>query len=353
MTRLKIGLQMYTLRSETANDFLGTLRKVAELGYEGVEFAGYGGLDAKTLRAELDALGLQAIGAHVPLPRMLEAAEEEIEYMLTLGGKYIVVPWMGPETYESESALADTCGKLESAAKLCAERGIVFGYHNHAFELEIRLKDRRLLDAIFAGAPSLQAELAGRGIAAFQCYATADLGCIAYETEAREGLVVEEDIIVEIVRPGTGDPLPEGEIGEVVVTTLDPHHPIIRLALGDLSGVMPGASPCGRTNMRILGWRGRADQTTKVRGMFVRPEQMAEIARRHPELHRLRLVVTREGEQDAMTLCAEATAGGDALAQAVAQSLQAVTKLRGVVEILPPGSLPNDGKVIADERPVG
>jgi len=159
MTRLKIGLQMYTLRSETANDFLGTLRKVAELGYEGVEFAGYGGLDAKTLRAELDALGLQAIGAHVPLPRMLEAAEEEIEYMLTLGGKYIVVPWMGPETYESESALADTCGKLESAAKLCAERGIVFGYHNHAFELEIRLKDRRLLDAIFAGAPSLQAEL--------------------------------------------------------------------------------------------------------------------------------------------------------------------------------------------------
>jgi phenylacetate-CoA ligase len=147
--------------------------------------------------------------------------------------------------------------------------------------------------------------------------------------------------------------VPEGEIGEVVVTTLDPHHPIIRLALGDLSGVMPGASPCGRTNMRILGWRGRADQTAKVRGMFVRPEQVAEVARRHPELSRLRLVVTRQGEQDAMTLRAEAAAGGDALAQAVAQSLQAVTKLRGTVEILPPGSLPNDGKVIADERPVG
>jgi len=212
-----------------------------------------------------------------------------------------------------------------------------------------------LRKALVSGAafpPSLQAELAGRGIAAFQCYATADLGCIAYETEAREGLVVGEDVIVEIVRPGTGDPLPEGEIGEVVVTTLDPHHPIIRLALGDLSGVMPGASPCGRTNMRILGWRGRADQTTKVRGMFVRPEQVAEVARRHPELSRLRLVVTRQGEQDAMTLRAEAASGGDALAQAVAQSLQAITKLRGTVEILPPGSLPNDGKVIADERPV-
>jgi phenylacetate-CoA ligase len=213
-----------------------------------------------------------------------------------------------------------------------------------------------LRKALVSGAafpPSLQAELAGRGVAAFQCYATADLGCIAYETPALEGLVVEEDVILEIVRPGTGDPVPEGEIGEVVVTTLDPHHPILRLALGDLSGVLPGASPCGRTNMRILGWRGRADQTAKVRGMFVRPEQLAEIARRHPELARLRLVVTRAGEQDAMTLRAESAAGGDSLQEAVAQSLQAVTKLRGAVELLAPGSLPNDGKVIADERPVG
>ncbi len=138
-----------------------------------------------------------------------------------------------------------------------------------------------------------------------QCYAVAETGVIAYETQAREGLVVNEDIIVEIVRPGTGDPVPEGEVGEVVVTTFNPDYPMIRLATGDLSAVLPGRSPCGRTNTRIKGWMGRADQTTKVKGMFVRPEQIAEIAKRHPELGRLRLVVTREGEQDAMTLHAE------------------------------------------------
>jgi phenylacetate-CoA ligase len=212
-----------------------------------------------------------------------------------------------------------------------------------------------LRKAMVSGAafpPSLQQELASRGVEAFQCYATAELGCVAYETSAREGLVVSEDIVVEIVLPGTGDPVPEGEIGEVVVTVLDPQHPILRLALGDLSGVMPGASPCGRTNTRILGWRGRADQTTKVRGMFVRPEQVAAIARRHPELGRLRLVVTREGEQDAMTLRAEAAAGAAPdLRAALAETLHAVTRLRGAVEILPPGALPADGKVIADERP--
>ena len=211
-----------------------------------------------------------------------------------------------------------------------------------------------LRKAMVSGAafpPSLQAELAARGVEAFQCYATAELGCIAYETEAREGLVLNEDIVVEIVRPGTGDPVPEGEIGEVVVTTLDPQHPILRMALGDLSGVMPGSSPCGRTNTRILGWRGRADQTAKVRGMFVRPEQVAAIARRHPELGRLRLVVTREGEQDAMTLRAEAPPDAPpGLQAAVAESLQAATRLRGAVEIVPPGALPADGKVIADER---
>jgi len=207
--------------------------------------------------------------------------------------------------------------------------------------------------ALVSGAafpPSLQSEFAARGIAAFQCYGTADFGCIGYETTAREGLVVVEDLIVEIVRPGTGDPLPEGEIGEVVVTALDPAHPILRLALGDLSAVMPGVSPCGRTNMRIAGWRGRADQTAKVKGMFVRPEQVAAIGKRHPELGRLRLVVTREGEQDAMTLHAECADAG--IAEAVAATLQSITKLRGAVVIAAPGSLPRDGKVIADERPI-
>lgn len=199
---------------------------------------------------------------------------------------------------------------------------------------------------------SLQEKFAEHGIAVSQAYATADLGFIAYETSAREGLVVNEDIIVEIVRPGTGDPVTEGEVGEIVVTTLDPHHPMIRLALGDLTAILPGASPCGRTNMRIKGWMGRADQATKVKGMFVRPEQVAEIGRRHPELGRLRLVVTRESETDMMTLIAECASGSDALVAAVTDTLHAVTKLKGMVSIVPSGSLPNDGKVIADERPL-
>jgi phenylacetate-CoA ligase len=206
--------------------------------------------------------------------------------------------------------------------------------------------------ALVSGAafpPSLQAEIAARGIDAFQMYGTADLGCVAYETPAREGLVVAEEVLVEIVRPGTGDPVPDGEVGEVVVTVLDPAHPVLRLALGDLSAVLPGASPCGRTNTRIVGWRGRADQTAKVKGMFVRPEQVAEIAARHPGVGRLRLVVTRVAEQDVMTLRAEAPA---AMAEPLAASLAAVTRLRGLVELVPPGSLPNDGKAIADERPL-
>lgn len=197
---------------------------------------------------------------------------------------------------------------------------------------------------------SLQEEFSAKGIEAYQAYATADLGFIAYETSAREGLVVNEDIIVEIVRPGTGDPVPEGEVGEIVVTTLDPLHPFIRLALGDLTAALPGLSPCGRTNMRIKGWMGRADQATKVKGMFVRPEQVAEIGRRHPELGRLRLIIDREHETDVMTLAAESTTSQDDLAAAVTATLQAVTKLKGMVTLVAPGSLPNDGKVIADER---
>ncbi|MDP8918360.1 MAG: phenylacetate--CoA ligase family protein, partial [Pseudomonadota bacterium] len=193
-------------------------------------------------------------------------------------------------------------------------------------------------------------EFSARGIDAYQAYATADLGFIAYETSAREGLVVNEDIIVEIVRPGTGDPVPDGDVGEIVVTTLDPHRPFIRLALGDLTASMPGLSACGRNNMRIKGWMGRADQATKVKGMFVRPEQVAEIGRRHPELGRLRLVVTREGEADVMTLQAETTTPSDALVDAVAATLQNLAKVKGLVRLTGPGSLPNDGKVIADER---
>jgi phenylacetate-CoA ligase len=207
--------------------------------------------------------------------------------------------------------------------------------------------------ALVSGAafpPSLQAEIEARGIDAYQAFGTADLGIVAFETPAREGMVVNEDLIVEIVRPGTGDPVADGEVGEIVVTSLDLHHPWIRLALGDLTAALPGPSPCGRTNMRIKGWMGRADQTTKIKGMFVRPEQIAEIGKRHPELGRLRLVVTRAAETDVMTLRAECASPNAALQNALAATLRAVTKLGGSVELVTNGALPNDGKVIADER---
>ncbi|MBM7484073.1 phenylacetate-CoA ligase [Bradyrhizobium sp. USDA 3686] len=207
--------------------------------------------------------------------------------------------------------------------------------------------------ALVSGAafpPSLQAEIKARGIDVYQAFGTADLGIIAFETSARDGMVVNEDLIMEIVKPGTGDPVAPGDVGEIVVTSFDPHHPWIRLALGDLTAALPGTSPCGRTNMRIKGWMGRADQTTKVKGMFVRPEQVAEIGKRHSALGRLRLVVTRQGEADAMTLKAETAATNDALRNEIAGTLRAVTKLGGEVELVRPGALPNDGKVIADER---
>jgi phenylacetate-CoA ligase len=197
---------------------------------------------------------------------------------------------------------------------------------------------------------SLQEEIKSRGVDAYQAFGTADLGLVAFETAAREGMVVNEDLILEIVQPGTGAPVTEGDVGEIVVTSLDPHHPWIRLALGDLTAALLGPSPCGRSNMRIKGWMGRADQTTKVKGMFVRPEQIAEISERHPELGRLRLLVTRVGETDAMTLKAECASPGEALRSEVASTLRAVTKLGGNVELFSLGALPNDGKVIADER---
>ena len=196
--------------------------------------------------------------------------------------------------------------------------------------------------------PSLRAEYRERGVAVLQCYATADLGLIAYESPAMEGMIVDEGVIVEIVRPGTGDPVPEGEVGEVLVTTLNPDYPLTRFATGDLSAVLPGVSPCGRTNMRIKGWMGRADQTTKIKGMFVRPEQIARIAARVPAAGRLRLTVTREGEQDAFAIAVEGA--DESLLAAVAEAAQAELKLRGAVTLAAPGSLPNDGKVIDDQR---
>jgi len=207
--------------------------------------------------------------------------------------------------------------------------------------------------AVVSGAAfpqSLQSEIKARGVDAYQVYATADLGVVAYESSARSGMVVSEDVLIEIVRPGTGDPVPDGEVGEVVVTSFDPHHPWIRLALGDLSAILTGLSPCGRTNVRIKGWMGRADQTTKVKGMFVHPGQMAEVARRHTELGRVRLVVTRSGESDAMTLKAESNSHDPTLVRSVGETLRAITKLGGTVELMAPGSLPNDGKVIEDLR---
>jgi len=208
--------------------------------------------------------------------------------------------------------------------------------------------------AMFGGEafpPSLRDWFSERGIAGYQCYATADLGLIAYETAAREGLVLDESVIVEIVRPGTADPVAEGEVGEVVVTTLNPDYPLIRFGTGDLSAVLGGRCPTGRTNTRIKGWLGRADQTTKIRGMFVHPGQVADIIKRFPEVGRARLVVSGEMAKDAMTLKVEtACSGPDALALKIGEAIRDVTKLRGQVELVLPGSLPNDGKVIEDAR---
>jgi len=221
-----------------------------------------------------------------------------------------------------------------------------------AAQMQVALPSLR--KAMFGGEafpPSLRDWFAERGIAGYQCYATADVGSIAYETSAREGLVLDEGVIVEIVRPGTGDPVAAGEVGEVVVTTLNPDYPLIRFGTGDLSAVLEGSCPTGRSNTRIKGWMGRADQTTKIRGMFVHPGQIADIVKRFPEVARARLVVTGEMANDAMTLKVETACGGpDALALKIGEAIRDVTKLRGDVEFFLPGSLPNDGKVIEDAR---
>ena len=210
--------------------------------------------------------------------------------------------------------------------------------------------DLRIAKAAVSGGalfPSLRQEYADRGILCLQCYGTADLGNVAYESPAREGLIVDEGVLVEIVVPGTGDPVPDGEAGEVVVTTLNPDYPLIRFATGDLSAVLSGQSPCGRTNMRIKGWMGRADQTAKIKGMFVRPEQVAALVARHPDVAKARVVVTRSGEQDAMLVRIETDATDPA---PYAASVSEALKLNGQVEIVAKGSLPNDGKVIDDLR---
>ena len=223
-----------------------------------------------------------------------------------------------------------------------------------AKELQVDVTSiKRALVSGEALAPSLRAELKTSGVEVLQCYATADLGLIGYESRPGEGLIVDEWIIVEIVRPGTGDPVGEGEVGEVVVTTLNPDYPLIRFATGDLSAIMPGTSPCGRTNARLKGWMGRADQITKVRGMFVHPSHVADVIRRHKEIAKARLVVTRQEQNDEMTLrcalvCPVRSEDESALAAAIGDSIHAVTKMRGRVEFA--AELPNDGKVIDDIR---
>jgi len=222
-----------------------------------------------------------------------------------------------------------------------------------AEELGLPLKITRA--AVGGGAlfPSLRREYADRGISCLQCYATADLGNIAYESEAMEGMIVDEGVIVEIVTPGTGTPVAPGEVGEVVVTSLNPDYPLIRFATGDLSAVMEGESPCGRTNLRIRGWMGRADQTTKIKGMFVRPEQVAELVARHDEISKARVIADREGEMDIMIVRMESDgsldsgSGGD---ERYMSSVVEALKMKGRIEIVPKGSLPNDGKVIEDLR---
>ena len=206
--------------------------------------------------------------------------------------------------------------------------------------------------------PLLRTNLRERGVRVSQCYASADLGLIAYESlmpdgALNEGMILEEGLILEIVRPGTGDPLPPGEVGEVVITSFNRDYPLIRFGTGDLSAVLPGRSPCGRTNVRIKGWMGRADQSTKVRAMFVTPAQVEEIRRRHPEVARARLVVEGEAGNDRMTLKCEVSGRPPGLSEALVASIRDITKLRGEVVLVDPGSLPNDGKVIEDLRKYG
>lgn len=266
--------------------------------------------------------GLRAIGA-ASFPGGIGNTELQLQALLDLR----------PEAY------AGTPSLLRILLEKAAEAGHSLGWL------------RRALVSGEACPPALVAWFAERGVDALQCYATADLGLIAYQTAAREGLVVDEGAIVEIVRPGSGEPLPDGEVGEVVVTTLSPGYPLIRFATGDLSAVMPGTSPCGRTNQRLRGWLGRADQSAKVRGMFVHAAQVAEVLARCGQRGRARLVVDGELANDRLCLQVEARPD-EALAALLQAALRDITKLRGEVDLVAPGSLPNDGRVIEDRRAV-
>ncbi len=218
---------------------------------------------------------------------------------------------------------------------------------------ELKLDIGSLHKALVSGEAlpaGLRAEIAEMGVSALQCYASADLGLIAYESSAREGLIIDEQIIVEIVRPGTATPVPDGEVGEVVVTTFNKAYPLIRFATGDLSAVMSGVSPCGRTNTRIKGWLGRADQAAKVKGLFVHPGQISAVLKRHTEVHKARLVVDNDGTSDRVILVCEVAERHEGLGNAIADSLREICKIRGQVELVPLGSLANDGKVIDDVR---
>lgn len=220
-----------------------------------------------------------------------------------------------------------------------------------AHELGVRLPSvRKALVSAEALPPSLRDWFATQGLDVYQCYATADVGLIAYETSARQGLVLDEGVVVEVVRPGTGDPVPDGEVGELVVTPLNSTYPLVRFGTGDLTAILPGTCPTGRSNTRIRGWMGRADQTTKVRGMFIHPKQVDAIAKRFPELGRVRLVVTGAMANDAMALQVEVAGAPEGLQARLQDALREVTKLRGEVVLVPPGSLPNDGRVIEDAR---
>ena len=280
-------------------------------------------------------------------------------YHLTPGGRMLesgahalgcaVIPGGVGNTVQQVQVIADLrpdgyCG-TPSFLKILLEKGRDAG-----------LDASSLAKALVSGEalpPGLRAEIEGHGVDVLQCYATADVGLIAYESSAREGMIIDEGIIVEFVTPGTGDPVEAGKVGEVVVTVIAPEYPLVRFATGDLSAELPGASSCGRTNTRIRGWMGRADQATKVKGMFVHPEQVAAVLARHPEVSKGRLVVDRAGGVDAMTLHCEVEGGSEGLAEAVAESLRAVCKLKGRVELAPPGSLADDGKVIDDVRELG
>jgi len=256
-----------------------------------------------------------------------------------------VIPGGVGNTEQQLAAIADLCPQAYSGTpsflKILIEK---------AGEAGQKLSITKALVSGEACPPSLRDWFMQHGVAAYQCYATADVGLIAYETASREGLVLDEGVIVEIVRPGTGEPVPEGEVGEVVVTVLNPDYPLIRFGTGDLSAVLPGACPTGRTNTRIKGWMGRADQTTKVRGMFVHPGQVHEVVKRFAEVAKARLVVTGEMANDQMCLRVEASDAPPDLAQRVADAVRDVTKLRADVQVVGLGTLPNDGKVIEDAR---